>query len=218
MTCEFATNQKLCGAFAPVIYQDKRYCRTHFKENITILKCSECDTIPRYSAGGKLFCGVCLSKWKDGFVIKCENCGMFPATYAMERWIPTHCSGCRTLRMVNLQGKKCEFEGCVKSPSFGYESAVRCKKHKLEDMTNLTSRERRSCEYQDGDDKCEIIPSFNYAGTKQGMYCAKHKLPDMINVKTILCQCGVVASYSSTMGGRPEVCSGHKTDKHYKVK
>ena len=34
---------------------------------------------------------------------------------------------------------------------------------------------------------CNVHPSFNFEGTKTGLWCASHKQEGMINIKTDIC-------------------------------
>ena len=81
------------------------------------------------------------------------------------------------------RNKSCNFQDCVKQPSFNYDSiklGLFCAKHKLDGMVNVIDKR---CKYKD----CTTIPSYNFKN-ENPLYCSKHKLGGMINVKTKVCE------------------------------
>jgi hypothetical protein len=132
--------------------------------------------------------------------------------------------------------KKCKFEECVLTASFGYKDGNGthyCSYHKHTDMINLLckschcgksrptynleglkSRFCKECKTSDminvNDKLCKCgtsIPTFNFEGLK-AEYCSKCKDSEMINVKDDPCKCGKSSRPNFNFEGfRPEYCS-----------
>jgi len=100
--------------------------------------------------------------------------------------------------------KKCKFEGCKLTASFGFKDGngtQYCSKHKESSMINLLCK---LC-------NCgKARPTYNYKGFT-AKFCKECKKDDMINVNDKMCLCGVKPTFNYK-GLRPEYCSKCKKE------
>lgn len=81
-------------------------------------------------------------------------------------------------KVKSRRRKRCQYDGCTKSPSFNYDGikvAKYCNAHKEPGMINVT---RRLCRL------CTVSASFNYPNKTRSEYCARHSRSGMINMIT----------------------------------
>lgn len=111
-------------------------------------------------------------------------------------------SECKTIPTFNFRNEK--------SPKF-------CKKHKKEDMVNVTTKR---C----AEETCDKFPMYNIPNSKLGMFCVKHKNEDMIDVLNNHCgKCNRRANFNFPSETKGIYCSEHKVEnmidiKHQKCK
>ena len=75
----------------------------------------------------------------------------------------------------------CEVEDCKTRASFGFDKPVRCKKHTLEGMINLTTKSRK-CKGEN----CAVQACFGIE-FKKPIYCSNHSTAGMIDVVSKRC-------------------------------
>jgi hypothetical protein len=118
-----------------------------------------------------------------------------------------YCGTHKSITMINIRSKKCEFENCnMLNPVFDYPGGKRryCFTHKKDGMIDVKTRR---CKHSE----CDKRPCFG--NSKDGaIYCLEHKLPDMYDIKHKMCiydNCKVRASFDKP-GGKGKYCEEHK--------
>jgi peroxiredoxin len=121
------------------------------------------------------------------------------------------CSIHKTVEMIDVNCKGCQYEGCEKSSSdFDIPGGKGrfCTTHKTDEMINVR---KKACEHSG----CKIVdPNFDIPGGK-GRFCATHKTDEMIDVRTKRCShigCKILNPNFGIPGGRGRFCFTHKTD------
>jgi hypothetical protein len=110
---------------------------------------------------------------------------------------------------VNVNHRKCIFEGCGTGASFGDPNdkiPQRCSKHKLESDENVVNKR---CEYQG----CQTFPSFGNLNDGIHLRCFQHKLETDENVICKRCEyedCRTVPSFGSPDDHKRKRCMKHK--------
>lgn len=112
--------------------------------------------------------------------------------------------------MIDVVNKRCNFEGCMKLPSFNYKfkSPEYCHEHKSENMINLRYQ---TCAVE----TCNIMAKYNYPNNSRGMYCTTHKKHNMINIHSTKCQTTGCKKqpYIDTFGMLSKFCEEHDIEK-----
>lgn len=134
------------------------------------------------------------------------------ATYNIPGGKPMFCSDHKTKQMINTRSKKCEKQGCsTVCPTFnipGKKTGIRCKKHILDGMVNVSIKDTKTCQKEG----CTIQSYFNYPGKKNGIYCKKHAPDGCINVLRNTCRdpgCSTVAQFNEIAKKGGLYCSKH---------
>lgn len=89
-----------------------------------------------------------------------------------------YCNDHKLNSMINLNRKKCMFNNCNITASFGFSHHNRvlcCFKHKLISMVNLI---KRKCAVE----KCKIVPIYGFKELPRYKYCYKHKTDQMVDL------------------------------------
>lgn len=141
---------------------------------------------------------------RASFNIRGEKVGLFCATH-------------KEVDMVDVVSKKCEADGCYRSPIYNIRgSTIRrfCKDHKGEDMIDVASKR---CESDD----CDTFPVYNIIGKNNGRFCKDHKTQDMIDVINKRCEinsCGKQPIYNVGGSSKGRFCADHKEPAMINVK
>lgn len=138
---------------------------------------------------------------------KAEGCKK-RARYGPDGGKPRNCAEHRAAGEVRLVNnvKLCEYQSCLKRPSFGPEGTtvpLRCKAHSLPGDADVMNKR---CEYR----SCMKQPSFAPEGTAGAVRCKIHSLPGDVNVKNKSCEhyaCTKIPSFG--VGGRRLRCKTH---------
>lgn len=135
-----------------------------------------------------------------------ENCNSI-ATYGNNN-IKQYCNTHKDINMTKLnKDKKCLFESCQVTPSYGYKNKTKqyCKDHKLPTMVLIS----QSCKFED----CEERARYNYIDKKGAMYCLKHKQENMVDKNKKICIIENCIKYASFKDENNKVlyCAEHKT-------
>lgn len=135
-----------------------------------------------------------------------ENCNSI-ATYGNNN-IKQYCNTHKDINMTKLnKDKKCLFESCQVTPSYGYKNKTKqyCKDHKLPTMVLIS----QSCKFED----CEDRARYNYIDKKGAMYCLKHKKENMVDKNKKICIIENCIKYASFKDDNNKVlyCTEHKT-------
>ena len=150
----------------------------------------------------------------DSFVI-CTPCHIIPERSSKPKTKkPKYCAEHKKEGMVNVKGKRCEHEDCLKFPHFGNsgERPKYCVEHKKEGMVNVTGKR---CE----DEDCLKFPYFGNSGERP-KYCVEHKKEGMVNVKSKTCEdedCTKQPNFGNS-GESPKYCVEHKKEGMVNVK
>jgi hypothetical protein len=125
------------------------------------------------------------------------------------------CKSHKTAEMINIKGKRCDFEGCGVLASFGIKGSKNkfCAAHKNKDMLSISNK---VC----GKDGCNLLPLFGNAG-QAPEFCHSHKGLGMINVKHKRCEyegCIITSPCFDIKSGKGKFCNNHKTEGMINVK
>ena len=196
-------------------------CAEKYKEKIIDVTHKKCKICKINSAlfglsedDKKEYCGDC-SKELNLKVIdlhhkKCIICNKKQALFNNDGEKPLYCGDCKDNIMININGLKCEFEGCNITPSFNYfgNSEKRfCESHKLQNMVNVKDKLCINCNNK--------RPSFNFIDEKIPMYCGDCKNDEMINIYYEKCEfqeCNEYAYYNYEGEIKRKFCKNHSLE------
>ena len=196
------------------------FCKNHFTtepmiqiEPIAVLgmcvenKCAEYALYGTESAGQANLCAIHSSgniKDINNKHLVCKDCDK-RASFGYVGYSIEKCKDHIEEGMVDLNSTKCEHNGCLVQPTFGFTKAVRCRTHIIEGMIDLKSAK---CEYSE----CESQAAYGYDFK---IRCAKHRETDMsIVYKTQVCQhegCDKFSGFN-VEGDKRKYCFEHKKD------
>ena len=92
--------------------------------------------------------------------------------------------------MINTKKKKCEYNGCLIQPYYGfiYKKPIYCKTHSETGMINVVSKK---CNHN----SCEKTPRYGLTGGKPTVY-GQHKTLEMVELTKKKCEkCNTRASF-----------------------
>ena len=82
--------------------------------------------------------------------------------------------------MVDVRGKRCLHESCMRRPSYNYEGSkppVYCQQHAEDSMMAVNSK---LCLFA----SCRKGPSFSFGGIEPAVYCKRHAEDGMVGILT----------------------------------
>ena len=119
--------------------------------------------------------------------------------------------------MIDVQHKRCIFDGCNKQPNFNLPTetnGIYCFDHKKENMIDIKSKR---CIF----DGCNKRPYFNLPTETKGIYCYDHKKENMIDVQHKRCifeGCNKQPNFNLPTETKGIYCYDHKKDNMIDVK
>ncbi|QJX71551.1 hypothetical protein F-LCD7_0302 [Faustovirus] len=186
----------------------KHYCAIHkpiIAKSNSLCIIDECEISAGYGYPGKKKTH-CVNHKLDGMIIKsrcmiegCNIVGTFK--YDSKRYCMQH-----KPQNAHSSKKRCEFEGCATTASFGLKgtSVNYCAKHKLDGMIAIGFK---TCNYKG----CVKPPKFGLPDQGTSM-CFQHKLPGMILLSVKRCShygCSLYSTFKS-VDDTIRRCASHK--------